>query len=200
MISIRTQASTKYPSIPSSFRNSKSFVYPGQTESCQPTIGIISIFAVLNAFRNPGVGFIQMFKILIVDPNDLFRQSLKKVIVSRFPLIDIQEASDGTECMEKVKRFKPNLIFLEIHLPNQSGLDLACRIKIHRSDVIIVLLTSYDLPEYQTAAEESGIDHLVPKDEWTGLDMIDLVKSILPDKVVNEHEDRWMANHTFEKS
>ncbi len=195
-----TQASKKYPIIPSSFRNSKSFVDPGQTESCQPTIGIKSISYILNAFGNPDMGCIQMFKILIVDPNDPFRQSLKKVIVNRLPLIDIQEASDETECMEKVKLFEPNLIFLEIHLPNQSGLDLARRIKIDRPDVIILLLTSYDLPEYQTAAEESGIDHLVPKDEWTGLDMIDLVQSILSGQDVNEHEDRWIANHTFEES
>ena len=181
-----TQASKKYPIIPSSLRNSETFVYPGQTESYQPTIEIESIAAVLNAFGNPDMGCIQMFKILIVDPNDPFRQSLKKVIVNRFPFIDIQEASDGTECMETVDLFEPNLIFLEIHLPNQRGLDLARRIKIDRPDVIIVLLTSYDLPEYQTAAEESGIDHLVPKDEWTGLDMIDLVQSILSDLDIDE--------------
>ncbi len=38
-----------------------------------------------------------MFKILIVDPNGPFRHSLKKVLVNRFPIVDIQEASDGSE-------------------------------------------------------------------------------------------------------
>ena len=141
-----------------------------------------------------------MFKILIVDPNDPFRQSLKKVLMDRFQFIDIQEASNGTECMETVDYFEPDLIFLEIHLPAQSGLDLARRIKIDRPDVIIVLLTSYDLPEYQTAAEESGIDHLVPKDKWTGIDMINLVQSILSDLDINEPEERWVAKHTLEDS
>jgi DNA-binding NarL/FixJ family response regulator len=122
-----------------------------------------------------------MFKILIIDPNVPFRRSLKKILINRFPFIDIQEASDGTEGMDKVNTYDPNLIFLEIHLPAQSGLDLARRIKSDHPEIIIVMLTSYDFPEYKAAAEESGVEHLVPKDDWTGEDMIALVHSIFPD-------------------
>ena len=122
-----------------------------------------------------------MFKILIVDPNDPFRQSLKKVLVNRFPSVEIQEAADGNEGLQKVEVFHPDLIFLEIHLPTETGLDLAGRIKTDHPDIIIVILTSYDLPEYQTAAEQLGVEHMVPKDDWTGEDMIALVRSILSD-------------------
>jgi CheY-like chemotaxis protein len=131
-----------------------------------------------------------MFKILIVDPNDPFRRSLKQVLVNRFPIVDIREAPDGTQCLELVQSFGPNLIFIDIHLPSESGLDLARQLKIDHPDIIIVILTSYDLPEYQTAAEESGIEHLVPKDAWTGEDMIALVHTILAD--LN------YSNHTFQ--
>jgi len=140
-----------------------------------------------------------MFKILIIDPNDPFRQSLKKVLMNHFPFIDIQEASDGTEGMDKVNNFDPNLIFLEIHLPAQSGLDLARQIKIDHPEIIIVMLTSYDLPEYQTAAEEKGVEHLVPKDEWTGEDMIALVQSIFTDlnvKDQNLHDGNQPQGHS----
>jgi len=140
-----------------------------------------------------------MFKILIVDPNDPFRQSLKNVLMNRFPFVDIQEACDGNEGLDKVNIFDPNLIFLEIHLPAQSGLDLARRIKIDHPDTIIVILTSYNLPEYQTAAEESGVSHLVARDEWTGADMIDLVRLILSDQDIDEHEDRVRGEHTLER-
>ena len=122
-----------------------------------------------------------MFKILIVDPNDPFRQTLKKVLVNRFPFLDIQEASDGNEGIFQVNTFDPNLIFLEIHLPAESGLDLARKIKADHPDTVIVILTSYDLPEYEAAAKESGIEHLVPKDDWTGEDMVALVHTILAD-------------------
>jgi len=141
-----------------------------------------------------------MFKILIVDPNDPFRQSLKKVLMNRFPFVDIQEARDGNEGLDKVNIFDPNLILLEIHLQAQSGLDLARRIKIERPDTIIVILTSYNLPEYQTAAEESGVSYVVVRDEWTGADMIDLVRLILSDQDIDKHEDRVGGEHTLENS
>ena len=127
-----------------------------------------------------------MFRILIVDPNDPFRRSLKKVLHNRFPLVDIKEAADGVEGLHKVEVFDPNLIFLEIHLPAESGLDLAGRIKAGHPDIIIVILTSYDLPEYKIAAENMGVEHMVPKDDWTGEDMIALVQSILSDLEMDE--------------
>lgn len=127
-----------------------------------------------------------MFTILIIDPNDPFRQSLKKVLGSRFPFVDIQEAADGDEGLQKVEKLVPRLIFLEIHLPDETGLDLAGRIKADHPDTIIIILTSYDLPEYEIAAEKIGIEHVVPKDDWTGEDMIALVQSILSDLKLDE--------------
>jgi len=131
-----------------------------------------------------------MFKILIVDPNDPFRQSLKKVLAKGFPFVDIWEVSDGNQGLAMVQSFKPNLIFLEIHLPSESGLVLARQIKIDHPDIIIVILTSYDLPEYQAAAAQSGVEYLVPKDDWTGEDMIALVHTILADLNVSNQSLR----------
>ena len=138
-----------------------------------------------------------MFKILIVDPNDPFSRSLKKVLVSRFPFVDVQEAADGYEGLQKVEAFQPDLIFLEIHLPAETGLELAGRIKADHPDIIIVILTSYDLPEYKIAIEKSGVEYMVPKDDWTGEDMIALVQSILTDLKIDEHgyQDHYNPHH-----
>jgi DNA-binding NarL/FixJ family response regulator len=111
---------------------------------------------------------------------------LKKVLVNRFPFVDIQEVSNGSQGLEMVQNFRPNLLFIEIHLPSENGLDLARQIKIDHPEIIIVILTSYDLPEYKAAAKESGIEHLVPKNDWTGEDMIALVHTILTDLKVND--------------
>lgn len=127
-----------------------------------------------------------MFKILIIDPNDPFRRSLKKVLVNRFPFVDAREAADGDEGLLIVEAFQPDLIFLEIHLPTETGLDLASRIKADHPDIIIVILTSYDLPEYKLAVEQLGVEHMVPKDDWTGEDMIALVQSIFSELKVDE--------------
>ena len=128
-----------------------------------------------------------MFKILIIDPNDPFRRSLKKVLVNRFAFVDVQEAADGDEGLPMVETFQPDLIFLEIHLPTETGLGLAGRIKAVHPDIVIVILTSYDLPEYKLAVEQSGVEHMVPKDDWTGEDMIALVQSIFAKLKMDEH-------------
>jgi len=92
-------------------------------------------------------------------------------------LFGIEEASDGHEGLRKTKISHPNLVFIEIHLPMESGLDIARAIKAVHPDIIIVILTSYDSPEYHNAAQELGIDRVVPKDDWTGEDMIALVQT-----------------------
>jgi DNA-binding NarL/FixJ family response regulator len=129
-----------------------------------------------------------MFKILIIDPNEPFRRSLKKVLLGRFAFVVIDEAANGKEGIEKVNSFQPHLIFLEIHLPAETGLDFARRIKADDPDIIIVILASYDFPEYQAAAEDSGVARLIPKDDWTGEDMIAFVESIVSDFEMEDRE------------
>jgi CheY-like chemotaxis protein len=144
-----------------------------------------------------------MFKILIVDPNVPFRRSLKKVLIGGFPFIDIREASDERGASAIVQYFSPDLVFLEMHLPAGNGLDLARRLKSTHPDIIIVILTSYNLPEYQSAAAESGIAHLVPKDDWTGKDIMDLVHAILSDldiKVPNSADRHHPQQYTPQTS
>jgi len=120
-----------------------------------------------------------MFKILIIDPNIPFQKSLEKLLVKHFPDVDVDVADDGNAGFKKIETFHPHLILLEIHLAGDSGLSLARKIKKEYTEVIIALLTSYDLPEYRAAAKESGIEHIVPKDNWTGEDIVALVESIV---------------------
>ncbi len=120
-----------------------------------------------------------MFKILIIDPNTPFRESLKKSIITRFPAVELQEAGSGAEGLNKVDTFAPQLIFIDIYLPDINGLDLAKKIKASYPEAIISLFASYDSPEYQAAAKDSGVEHLIPKDDWTAKDILNWVEAVL---------------------
>ena len=104
-----------------------------------------------------------MFKILIVEDNITFRQSLKVVLGSEFPRTIVEEAGDGEEALNKVESFEPNLIFMDIKLPGENGLELTKKIKGRHFGITVVILTSYDLPEYRHAAETYGADYFVSK-------------------------------------
>ena len=69
-----------------------------------------------------------MFKTLIVEDNVTFRQSLKAILDAEFPSMDIEEAADGTEALEKVDSFGPDLVFMDIQLPSMGGMEATRRI------------------------------------------------------------------------
>ena len=126
-----------------------------------------------------------MLRILIIDPNIPFRESLGKIINDRFPRIEIQAFAAADEGLRKLKTFAPHLIFVDIHLPDRNGLDLAKEIKTSFPEIIIAIFARYDSPEYQTAANDSGVEHLIPKDDWTGEDILALVESIFIDTEIS---------------
>ncbi len=124
-----------------------------------------------------------MFKTLIVEDSYIFRKLLKEIIEARFPsVIDIAEATDGKEALMKIDPEPPDLIFIDIKLPGQNGLDLAKLVKTRYPDTVVVILTSYDLPEYREAASKYQADHFLSKGSATKVEILDLVGSILSNR------------------
>lgn len=120
-----------------------------------------------------------MFKVLIIDPNTFFRESLAKIINDHFAGVEIREAGSGAEGFERLNSFDPQLIFIDIHLPDRNGLDLAKKFKAFYPEAVISLFISFDSPEYQSAALDSGIEQLIPKSDWTSKDILQRVEALL---------------------
>jgi len=116
-----------------------------------------------------------MQKVLIVDDNTLFRNSLRKFLHFRLPSLVISEAKDREEALGITKTFLPDLIFMDIHLPDGNGLELIRTIRGLYHDVKIVILTNYDVPEYREAAFRYKADQFILKDTF-----MSMLGSILP--------------------
>jgi DNA-binding NarL/FixJ family response regulator len=119
-----------------------------------------------------------MFKILIIDPNTPFRKSLIKSLSSQFPETELRDAVSGEEGLNQMDTFAPHLIFMDLYLPDISGLDLAKKIRASHSEIITAIFVRYDFPEYQAAASKCGVAHLIPKDDWTVKDILALVEAV----------------------
>jgi len=117
------------------------------------------------------------FKILIVDDNDFFRQTLKATLKGYFPTITIEEAVDGDKALQKVDAFIPDLIFMDIQLPGENGLELIKKIKATHPNIIILILTTFDIPEYRTAASQYGADRFLAKSSLNPMGLEELVRS-----------------------
>jgi len=118
------------------------------------------------------------FKVMLVEDDDGFRSSLASLLASRFPGILLDEAANGSEAMEKVESFLPHLIFMDIKLPDQNGLVITRRVKAFHPEIHIIMLTSYDFPEYREAARASGANGFLSKGSFTAEEIQDLVEGL----------------------
>ena len=123
-----------------------------------------------------------MLKTLIIEDNITFRKTFKEALCERFPFMVIEEAVDGTEAMQKIKAFLPDLVFMDIRLPGASGLELTERIKASHPETAIIILTAYDLREYREAAYDGGADAFIPKSSLNLADIAALIESISSDR------------------
>lgn len=122
-----------------------------------------------------------MCKTLIVEDNTTFRHLLSNILCKKFPSMIIKEAVTGREALEKVEHFVPDLVFMDISLPDKSGLKLTKKIKTSHPGMVVVIFTNYDIPEYRDAALRFGASFFIAKSSWSSCQIIELVESILSD-------------------
>lgn len=126
-----------------------------------------------------------MIRTLIVEDSVFYRQLLKEALHSRFPSMDIFEATDGEEALQKIETLLPDLIFMDINLPGESGLDLTKKIKSKHPNIIIIILTAYDIPEYREAVYQYKANYFLSKGSASKEDILTLVDSILSDRCID---------------
>ena len=123
-----------------------------------------------------------MLKTMLVEDNTIFRESLKDSLRHQFPAMEITETGNGEEALKRIHSLSPNLIFMDIRLPGQNGLELTEKIKKLYPEIVVIILTNYDLPEYREAAARFKADHFFSKDSMTHQEVSVIVKSILSEK------------------
>ena len=139
-----------------------------------------------NTLSSPNVTFHcngdGMFKTLLVEDNSAFRELYKSTLRDHFPSMEIAEAVDGVEAMNAIAASLPDLIFMDIKLPGENGLQLTKKIKKDHPEIIVAVLTSYDFPEYREAAVKNGADYFLVKGLETSEEVLTLVEKIFSKK------------------
>jgi CheY-like chemotaxis protein len=115
--------------------------------------------------------------ILIADDNPVIRSVVKKFL--NRPDINVFEAVDGLDAVEKASQNKPDLIILDLSMPRMNGLDAARLLRPSLPEVPIILFTVFAESIPSTSLSDSGIDAVVSKANITAL--VENVKSILKD-------------------
>ncbi|NMC27170.1 MAG: response regulator [Syntrophomonadaceae bacterium] len=100
-------------------------------------------------------------RILIVDDQKGVRRLLEELFKQEG--WEVGSASDGLEAIEKVGQAKPDLILMDVKMPNMNGLDATQAILRHHPDLPIIMMTAYGEIEVAKKALEAGVKKCISK-------------------------------------
>jgi DNA-binding NarL/FixJ family response regulator len=105
-----------------------------------------------------------MKKVLLVDDHDLIRQGLRRAFERAEDFTVVGEASSVAEGLAVASQTQPDVVIMDIRLPDGNGLDAVRKLRGENSALGIVVLTMYAGDEYLFGALEAGASAFVPKD------------------------------------
>jgi DNA-binding NarL/FixJ family response regulator len=102
-------------------------------------------------------------KVLVVDDHTMVRNGICAVLALQKDVELAGEASDGKDALEKVLRFVPNVVLMDIVMPVMSGLEATKQISKECPQSKVLILTQYDEEENMQVARKAGAYGFIPK-------------------------------------
>jgi DNA-binding NarL/FixJ family response regulator len=106
-------------------------------------------------------------RVLIVDDHESFRSSARLLLEAEGYEV-VGEAADGASGLAAAAELKPDVILLDVHLPDVDGFDVAARLSTADSSPRVVITSSRDASDFGPMIERSGALGFVPKNELSG--------------------------------
>ena len=106
----------------------------------------------------------EKIKIIIADDHTIFRQGLRMLLAQEDDMEVVGEAADGIEALELAKKHNPDIILLDIAMPNMDGVQVAGKIKKSLPQIKIIVLTSYSDDQFLYEFLKLGVSGFVLKD------------------------------------
>lgn len=125
---------------------------------------------------------VNMFRTLLVEDSTGFRTTLRALLQEHFPAIEIIAVGTGEEAIAVTASYSPDLVLMDIKLPGENGLMLTRMFKDADAATHVIILTSYDLPEYREAAFANGASEFLCKETTSPGDILALVQQHLTAK------------------
>lgn len=118
-----------------------------------------------------------MIEILIADDHSMIREGLKQLLELESDIKVIAQAKDGIETIDKIKEYQPDVILLDINMPNKNGLEVIEELHQKKVKTKILVLTIHNEVEYLYKAVEIGVQGYVLKDSESDV-LISAIRSI----------------------
>jgi DNA-binding NarL/FixJ family response regulator len=116
-------------------------------------------------------------RVLLIDDNPKFLAAAAYFLAT-IPRVEVVGCGlSGREGMEQASRLQPDLILMDVAMPEMNGLEATRRIKAQPDAPYIVILTMHDDPEYRAAAKMVGADGFITKSEF-GIELLPVIHTL----------------------
>src|SRR5512142_2961509 len=103
-------------------------------------------------------------RILIADDHLIVREGLRMILETQEDLAVVGEASDGDMAIRMAEELQPNVVLMDLRMPNLNGLDAIEHIRAHWPDIQIVILTTYNEDDLMMRGLRAGACSYLLKD------------------------------------
>jgi DNA-binding NarL/FixJ family response regulator len=104
-------------------------------------------------------------KLLIADDSSLIRERIRNQVRGFDQVIIVGEACNGKIALEMITEFDPDLVILDLHMPEMGGMEVLKNIKRAKMKTKVCILTNYTYPQYKTRCLALGADYFLSKSD-----------------------------------
>jgi DNA-binding NarL/FixJ family response regulator len=105
-----------------------------------------------------------MIRLVLADDQDLVREGLRMMLDAEPDLQVVAEARNGREALDQVRRTDPDVVLMDIRMPELDGIDATARLVSTGSRARVLILTTFDLDEHVYRAMRAGASGYLLKD------------------------------------
>jgi DNA-binding NarL/FixJ family response regulator len=113
-----------------------------------------------------------LLRILVVDDHDVLRAGTRQVLDTADDLVVVGEAADGAAALDMVDELQPDVVLIDLRLPDRNGIDVARELTATHPNIRLVILSAYDDDVFVRAAFTVGVTgyllKTMPCDELIG--------------------------------
>jgi DNA-binding NarL/FixJ family response regulator len=115
--------------------------------------------------------------VLLVDDQELMRMAFRMVIESQPDLTVAGEAANGLEAIAQVQALQPDVVLMDVRMPDLDGVEATRRIVGSGSSARVIILTTFDLDEYVYSALRAGASGFLLKDAQPA-DLLSAIRAV----------------------